>query len=169
MASCLTAASHYLSQCWLHIREVLWHSPKAVLQRVPKLLFCIVNLKILVNTATSPMGQRVNLIRLGAGCEAGWGSKFFTLEKKQSWKFFLLYKITQTTSHHFVIPIFLEQYLVCQITTIQCANLQYLTLLSEKSLFSNFHSNVPPLLIVWSNKIFRSQPELYIIERNKGV
>ena len=27
MACCLTAPSHYLNQCWLMIREVLWHSP----------------------------------------------------------------------------------------------------------------------------------------------
>ena len=29
MACCLMAASHYLSQCWLVIREVLWHSPES--------------------------------------------------------------------------------------------------------------------------------------------
>ena len=28
MAWCLTAPSHYLSQCWLIISAVLWHSPK---------------------------------------------------------------------------------------------------------------------------------------------
>ena len=28
MASCLTAPSHYLNQCWLNIGEVLWHSPE---------------------------------------------------------------------------------------------------------------------------------------------
>ena len=27
MACCLTAPRHYLSQCWLMISEVLWHSP----------------------------------------------------------------------------------------------------------------------------------------------
>ena len=27
MACCLTAPSHYLSQCWLMISEMLWHSP----------------------------------------------------------------------------------------------------------------------------------------------
>ena len=27
MACCLTAPSHYLSQCWLMISEVLWYSP----------------------------------------------------------------------------------------------------------------------------------------------
>ena len=27
MACCLTTPSHYLSQCWLVISEVLWHSP----------------------------------------------------------------------------------------------------------------------------------------------
>ena len=29
MASCLTAPSHYLSQCWLMISEVLWRSPNS--------------------------------------------------------------------------------------------------------------------------------------------
>ena len=28
MACCLTAPSHYLNQCWLLIKEVLWHLPK---------------------------------------------------------------------------------------------------------------------------------------------
>ena len=28
MACCLMAPSHYLNQCWLIIKEVLWHSPK---------------------------------------------------------------------------------------------------------------------------------------------
>ena len=28
MACCLTAPSHYLNQCWLIIREILWHSPE---------------------------------------------------------------------------------------------------------------------------------------------
>ena len=29
MACCLMAPNHYLSQCWVIIREVLWHSPEA--------------------------------------------------------------------------------------------------------------------------------------------
>ena len=29
MACCLTAPSHYLNQCWLHISDILWHSPES--------------------------------------------------------------------------------------------------------------------------------------------
>ena len=29
MACCLTAPSHYLNQCWLIIKGVLWHSPES--------------------------------------------------------------------------------------------------------------------------------------------
>ena len=33
MACCLTAPSHYLKQCWLIIRKVLWHWPEGVIMR----------------------------------------------------------------------------------------------------------------------------------------
>ena len=29
MAFCLTAPNHYLNQCWLIIKDVLWHSPQS--------------------------------------------------------------------------------------------------------------------------------------------
>ena len=35
MASCLTAPSHYLSQCWLLISEVVWHSPEWFCSQFP--------------------------------------------------------------------------------------------------------------------------------------
>ena len=31
MACCLTAPSHYLNQCWLIVKGILWHSPKSYL------------------------------------------------------------------------------------------------------------------------------------------
>ena len=33
MACCLTAPSHYLNQCWLITREVLWHSSEDIIIR----------------------------------------------------------------------------------------------------------------------------------------
>ena len=33
MACCLTAPSHYLNQCWLIIRKVLWHSSEGIFIR----------------------------------------------------------------------------------------------------------------------------------------
>ena len=61
MACCLTAPSHYLNQYWLLSSEVLWHSPESNL-RVPKLLFCIMSLKIITFEITSISlgGQWVN-------------------------------------------------------------------------------------------------------------
>ena len=48
MACCMTAPSHYLNQCWLLIKEGLWHWSDCLSQWVPKLLFCIKSLKILL-------------------------------------------------------------------------------------------------------------------------
>ena len=46
IAWCLMAASHYLNQCWLPIREVIWHSPekKAIPQRIISLNIDLLNL-----------------------------------------------------------------------------------------------------------------------------
>ena len=46
MACRLMAPTHYLNQCWLLINEVLWHSPEKYFQRVPKLVFCTMSVKI---------------------------------------------------------------------------------------------------------------------------
>ena len=35
MAWCLTAPSHYPYQCWLIIKDVLWHSPESIFTRGP--------------------------------------------------------------------------------------------------------------------------------------
>ena len=48
MACCLTAPSHYLNQCWLLIGEVLHINLRVISQWVPKLLFCVMNLEIIV-------------------------------------------------------------------------------------------------------------------------
>ena len=48
MACCLKAPSHYLNQCWLLINKDLWYSPWAVSHQVPRLLFCIMSLKIIL-------------------------------------------------------------------------------------------------------------------------
>ena len=53
MACCLTATSHYLSQCWLMISEVLWHSPDS--NSTEKILIIEMSLKV-----KSPRGQWVN-------------------------------------------------------------------------------------------------------------
>ena len=47
MACCLTAPSHYLNQSWFLNGEVLCFSPGAISQWVPKLLLCIISLKII--------------------------------------------------------------------------------------------------------------------------
>ena len=61
MAWCLTAPSHYLNQCWLTIKDILWHSPKSYLTRSAHELnlqpmFKDHHIKI---TITSPRSQRV--------------------------------------------------------------------------------------------------------------
>ena len=66
MAWCLMAPSHYLNQCWLIIKEVLWHSPQSNLIRSAHELklyhvFRDYTFKI---TATSLTGQWINRIML---------------------------------------------------------------------------------------------------------
>ena len=56
MACCLTAPSHYLNQCCLHVEEVMWHSPQSNfmgVQWVWKYTFRIDNVAY-------ARGQRVN-------------------------------------------------------------------------------------------------------------
>ena len=62
MACCLTAPSHYLNQYWHPVNKVMWHSLRAISQQVPKLLFCVMNLKIILfkTTSTFPRGKWVN-------------------------------------------------------------------------------------------------------------
>ena len=49
MACCLTAPSHYLNQCWLLIRKVLWHSPESNFTAGAQVttVFCMMSLKII--------------------------------------------------------------------------------------------------------------------------
>ena len=44
-ACCLTAPSHYLTQHWLHISEVVWYSPEINFTECPS---CIISLKIIL-------------------------------------------------------------------------------------------------------------------------
>ena len=50
MASCLTARSHYLNQCWLLTSEVLWHFPENNFTTSSKLLCCTMSMKIILFT-----------------------------------------------------------------------------------------------------------------------
>ena len=64
MAWCLMAPSHYQNQCWLIIRDILWHSPENnfIMSAQADILwndfkYCSFNI-----TASSSRGQRVNQI-----------------------------------------------------------------------------------------------------------
>ena len=60
-ACCLTAPSHYLNQCWLIIRGVLWHSPDGSFTRYGQDIcswYEFGNYKFKISTA-SPRGQWV--------------------------------------------------------------------------------------------------------------
>ena len=61
MDCCLMAPSHYMNQCWLIIKGVLWHSPVSNFTSAhelnPSHVIRDYTLKI---TNTSPMGQWVN-------------------------------------------------------------------------------------------------------------
>ena len=48
MACCLKVSSHYPKQCWLIISEVQWFHRRTISQQLPKLLFCIMSLKIIL-------------------------------------------------------------------------------------------------------------------------
>ena len=46
MACCLTAPSHYLTQCWLIISKVQWHSSESNFKEIHQLSTTKINLKI---------------------------------------------------------------------------------------------------------------------------
>ena len=80
----------------------------------------------------------------GLGREAGWGSEFFPFKNGE----LEVFPATPNHTGHTLLhdPIFSKQYLVYQITTIQCPDLQYLSLLIKKSTLNNHHFTVLPLL-----------------------
>ena len=48
MACCLRVPSHYINQYSLLIDEILWHWLRTISQQVPKLLFCMMSLEIIL-------------------------------------------------------------------------------------------------------------------------
>ena len=67
MACCLAAPSHYLNHCWLLINEFQWNLLSAILQWVPRLLFCIMSLKLILLKLLPhrPQGNALNAILTG--------------------------------------------------------------------------------------------------------
>ena len=63
MACCLTAPSHYLNQCWLIIRGVLWHTSESSFAGIAQGIDSGYEFEkdILKNTFKSPRGQWVNV------------------------------------------------------------------------------------------------------------
>ena len=61
MASCLTAPSHYMNQCWQVIVKVLWHSPEGnfAANAQATILYNEFENYIFQNTSTSPRDQWV--------------------------------------------------------------------------------------------------------------
>ena len=66
MACCLTAPSHYLNQCWLIIRGVLWHTSESSFAGIAQGIDSGYEFEkdILKNIFKSPRGQWVNSISL---------------------------------------------------------------------------------------------------------
>ena len=66
MACCLTAPSHYLNQCWLIIRGVLWHTSESSFAGIAQGIDSGYEFEkdILKNIFKSPRGQWVNTLRL---------------------------------------------------------------------------------------------------------
>ena len=62
MACCLTAPSHYLNQCWLIIRGVLWHTSESSFAEIAQGIDSGYEFEedILKNIFKSPRGQWVN-------------------------------------------------------------------------------------------------------------
>ena len=62
MACCLTAPSHYLNQCWLIIRGVLWHTSESSFAGIAQGIDSGYEFEkdILKNIFKSPRGQWVN-------------------------------------------------------------------------------------------------------------
>ena len=63
MACCLTAPSHYLNQCWLIIRGVLWHTSESSFAGIAQGIDSGYEFEkdILKNIFKSPRGQWVNV------------------------------------------------------------------------------------------------------------
>ena len=63
MACCLTAPSHYLNQCWLIIRGVLWHTSESSFAGIAQGIDSGYEFEkdILKNIFKSPRGQWVNM------------------------------------------------------------------------------------------------------------
>ena len=57
-----TNTSHYLMQCWLCVSEVLWHTPECISQWVPKLLSCMMSLKIILLELLSHLSRGSELM-----------------------------------------------------------------------------------------------------------
>ena len=85
LACCLMPPSHYVNKYWLIFRKVKWHSSQDNFIR-----------------NAYPNGPE-------AGREAGWGSEFVPLKKREVGSFILLHKISRTTCC-FGIRTFLKQY-----------------------------------------------------------
>ena len=66
MACCLTAPSHYLNQCWLTIRGVLWHTSESSFAGIAQGIDSGYEFEkdILKNIFKSPRGQWVKWIRI---------------------------------------------------------------------------------------------------------
>ena len=64
MACCLTAPSHYLNQCWLIIRGVLWHTSESSFAGIAQGIESGYEFEkdILKNIFKSPRGQWVNTV-----------------------------------------------------------------------------------------------------------
>ena len=64
MACCLTAPSHYLNQCWLIIRGVLWHTSESSFAGIAQGIDSGYEFEkdILKNIFKSPRGQWVNVV-----------------------------------------------------------------------------------------------------------
>ena len=64
MACCLTAPSHYLNQCWLIIRGVLWHTSESSFAGIAQGIDSGYEFEkdILKNIFKSPRGQWVNTL-----------------------------------------------------------------------------------------------------------
>ena len=73
MACCLTAPSHYLNQCWLIIRGVLWHTSESSFAGIAQGIDSGYEFEkdILKNIFKSPRGQWVNAST--AVCVYSWG------------------------------------------------------------------------------------------------
>ena len=74
MACCLTAPSHYLNQCWLFIRGVLWHTSESSFAGIAQGIDSGYEFEkdILKNIFKSPRGQWVNSLWLSGAIWHHW-------------------------------------------------------------------------------------------------